>query len=457
MGPANATNASLTDILPTGITFNSFTASQGTYTSGTGLWSIGVLAKNSSATLTLTGTVTAAGGTTITNTNSALSATQIDPFPGNNNRSANLIVRNTIDLAINKSHNGSFRIGGTGTFIIEVTNTGSTNVYGLVTVKDTLPAGLTVSSAAGTGWACNAASPLTCTYTIPSGSPLAPDASLTPITLVVNVSSAFAPGNISNTATLTFTNDSQGANNTSTDTAVLAKQADLRVVKSVSNLVPLAGDPLKYTLVVTNLGPDAASNTILTDLLPANLTYNSHNTTQGTYTLANGQWAIGVLAYGASATLTINTHVNSGLPPGTYLTNAAVNLYSDQYDLVPANNASVVYSLVIEPTAVEVASFYAVRQIFTEVQLKWSLTPGISAVGFNLYRSASLYGLFTRMNDNMIPVEPGRYDYDFTDTLTKPGSTYYYKLEVIGTDMQPTSFRILEFGDSVIFLPMMSR
>ena len=456
-GPSNATNASLTDALPAGLTYNSYTASQGTYTSGTGVWAIGSLAKNAAATLTLTATVTAAVGTAITNTNSALAATEVDPFPGNNTRSTGLTVRYATDLAINKSHTGGFRIGGTGTFTLLVSNAGSANATGLVTVNDTLSAGLTVSSATGAGWTCNAASPLVCTYAIPVGTPLVPGASLNPITLVVNVSGALAPGPIQNTATLTFAGDSLAGNNTSTDTAVLAAQADLRVVKSVSNLVPRAGDALTYTVVVTNLGPDAASNTILTDFLPANLTYNSHTVTQGSYTLANGQWAIGALALNATATLTINTHVNGGLPAGTYLTNEAASLQSDQYDPVPANNALAVYSLVIAPTAVEVASFQATRQASLNVQLQWSLAPVLSVAGFNLYRGPSLYGPYTRLNASLIPAEPGRYHYDFSDTLIMPGSTSYYKVEVIGTDMQPTSFRLLVFSDFGAFLPVLHK
>jgi Domain of unknown function DUF11 len=64
---SDATNASLTDALPAGLTYVSYTASQGTYDTGAHVWTIGSLAKNATATLTLTATVTAGGGTTITN------------------------------------------------------------------------------------------------------------------------------------------------------------------------------------------------------------------------------------------------------------------------------------------------------------------------------------------------------------------------------------------------------
>jgi choice-of-anchor A domain-containing protein/uncharacterized repeat protein (TIGR01451 family) len=50
-GPSNATNVKVTDVLPAGLVYQSATASQGTYAPGTGLWTVGSLAKSASATL----------------------------------------------------------------------------------------------------------------------------------------------------------------------------------------------------------------------------------------------------------------------------------------------------------------------------------------------------------------------------------------------------------------------
>ncbi|MDI6050787.1 DUF11 domain-containing protein, partial [Flavobacterium sp. XS2P24] len=60
-GPSSATGVSVTDALPAGYTFVSSTASTGTYTSGTGVWSVGTLANGASATLNITATVNATG------------------------------------------------------------------------------------------------------------------------------------------------------------------------------------------------------------------------------------------------------------------------------------------------------------------------------------------------------------------------------------------------------------
>lgn len=82
-GPLQATNVSLTDLLPTGLTAtgSNGTVSQGSYNSSSGLWTVGTLNNGATATLTLSGTVNAGtGGTTITNTTTAAATSdQSDP------------------------------------------------------------------------------------------------------------------------------------------------------------------------------------------------------------------------------------------------------------------------------------------------------------------------------------------------------------------------------------------
>ena len=61
-GPQNATNVTVADQLPAGLTFVSSTPSGSTtYNSGTGVWTVGTLASGANATLQITATVTTAG------------------------------------------------------------------------------------------------------------------------------------------------------------------------------------------------------------------------------------------------------------------------------------------------------------------------------------------------------------------------------------------------------------
>jgi uncharacterized repeat protein (TIGR01451 family) len=82
LGPNNATGVQVSDLLPSGLAFVSATPSAGTaYTVGTGVWDIGNLAVNATATLRIVATVT--GTTKVTNVASRLAGTPPDIDPGN--------------------------------------------------------------------------------------------------------------------------------------------------------------------------------------------------------------------------------------------------------------------------------------------------------------------------------------------------------------------------------------
>ncbi len=102
-GPANATGVAVTDRLPAGLTFVSATPSQGTYAPGTGVWTVGNVAVNGSATLQVTATVTTTNP--ITNTAQVTASDQPDPdsTPNNNNG-------NEDDLATASIGGPSFRL-----------------------------------------------------------------------------------------------------------------------------------------------------------------------------------------------------------------------------------------------------------------------------------------------------------------------------------------------------------
>src|SRR5207237_122900 len=76
-GPNSASTVQVTDALPAGLTFLTATPSQGTYSSGTGLWTVGTLASAASATLTLTAKVVSPGAQT--NSATVSHADQYDP------------------------------------------------------------------------------------------------------------------------------------------------------------------------------------------------------------------------------------------------------------------------------------------------------------------------------------------------------------------------------------------
>jgi len=120
---------------------------------------------------------------------------------------------------------------------------------------------------------------------------------------------------LTNTVTVSATEtDTDASNDTaSADLQVNCSNTpsvDLVLTKTVSNTNVVSGDTTAYTLTVSNAGPDAATGVAVTDQLPAGVTYSTHNASQGTYDNNTGIWAVGDLANGANATLTIDVSVD---------------------------------------------------------------------------------------------------------------------------------------------------
>ena len=93
-----------------------------------------------------------------------------------------------------------------------------------------------------------------------------------------------------------------------------ASGGDLGLTKTVSNPRPNVGDTVTFTVTLTNPGPLAASGVVVTDALPSGLAYVSSTTTAGSYNPNTGTWAVGSVAAGATATLTISAGVTGCTP-----------------------------------------------------------------------------------------------------------------------------------------------
>jgi uncharacterized repeat protein (TIGR01451 family) len=123
-------------------------------------------------------------------------------------------------------------------------------------------------------------------------------------------------------------------------TAVALPQGDLSVAKSAPPSTPPDAD-VTFLVMLANGGPDAAENVVLTDNLPAPLTFVSLVQDSGppmscgvsTCTLAS-------FPAGATATFSLTGHVPPGTPGGTEITNivsvSADNDPSDENDVASA-------------------------------------------------------------------------------------------------------------------------
>ncbi|NLE62345.1 MAG: hypothetical protein GX612_00715, partial [Bacteroidales bacterium] len=70
----------------------------------------------------------------------------------------------------------------------------------------------------------------------------------------------------------------------------------------------------------------------------------------------------------------------------------------------------------------------------TSICLSWSITTSSKIKGYNLYRSDNSLGLYTKINDNIIPYST------FLDEDLTPLTYYYYKLTVIDTNGNESDF-----------------
>ena len=178
-----------------------------------------------------------------------------------------IVIDNDVfaDLAITKTHVGNFGIGVPNNYTITVSNVGVPPLLDLtaadvVTVVDTLPAGLNYVSATGTGWTCSFAGTLSCTHP----GPLAKGNSLPPITLTVTPT---ITGTVTNTATVSSTvPDNITLNNTASDPTTITPPI-LTVLKSASVASANPGTVITYTVQVNNTGAGAATTVSQDDAL----------------------------------------------------------------------------------------------------------------------------------------------------------------------------------------------
>jgi LPXTG-site transpeptidase (sortase) family protein len=338
-GPSNSSGVVVNDLLPAGLTYVSSVPSAGTtYVSGTGDWTIGALANGANATLSITATVT--GTTAAINTATKTAETETDPVAGNNSASVT-VTGQSADIAIAKTvSNATPNLGTNVTFTITATNNGPSTATGVV-VTDLLPVGLAYVSSTPSG---------VTTYNSGTGAwtigTLTNGANAT-LTIVATDNSTSA---LTNTATKTAENQPDPvAGNNSASATVSGQSADIAIAKTASTLTPNFGANVVFTITATNNGPSAASGVVVTDLLPAGLTFVSAAPSAGTtYVAGTGLWTIGGLANGASATLGITATVNTS----AVTTNTATKTAENQPDPVAGNNSA---SAIITPVAADIA------------------------------------------------------------------------------------------------------
>jgi len=219
-------------------------------------------------------------------------------------------------------------------YTITYSNIGNAAEPGTVTVVDTLPAGLVFDSAS-----------------------VAPVVNGQVLTWTFNGLAAATSGTIEMTATVdvgvgenaaltnnvNITGPSEQAaaknNNAASWTTTTLGPADTNVSTNLSGAVP-PGAQFQFTINYQNTGQDDATDTTITDVLPAGVTILSEDSPDATWdgvTTGTVTWDVGTLAPNASGTIVVTAQLASNVAVGTALTNA-ISITVPANDPTPTNN-----------------------------------------------------------------------------------------------------------------------
>ncbi len=288
-GPSDARGLVVTDTLPPEATFVGASGG-GSVAAGVVQWpEVALLAAGDSIAWTLDVAWDPAAVGTVGQV-AAVTAETVDPTPGDGRVSFATDLVAAADLSVALSGPVADTAGTEASWTVAATNAGPSTATG-VEVVDTLPAGLTGVSVSGGGvvdgevvrWVVGE---------------LAPGASTAGYTVTATIP-AGATGALTHRAGVTATTvDPEPADNHADFTTTVLAAADLSVATS-GPLTASPGDTITFTVSVSNAGPSAATEVVVTDTLPADFALVSV-TGGGTHSAGVIQWDVGTLAPGAA-------------------------------------------------------------------------------------------------------------------------------------------------------------
>ncbi|WP_229052362.1 isopeptide-forming domain-containing fimbrial protein [Aeromicrobium sp. Leaf350] len=331
-GPSTATDVTITDVLPTYLTFVG-TGSDATCSAAGQTVTcerpdeLGVGADEA---WELDLRVRVASGYTGDIENTASVTATEDPT-GDDDTDSNTPDQRS-DLTIEKSHTGEVVAGGDVTYTVEVTNDGPSDEPGPLEVVDTVPAGLTFTGGpddgpGDDGWSCEAGTGADAGTVLCARTDGLTSGDSTSLDLTFTVASDAGPSTLTNRVQVDGQNtDPTPGNNVALDPTDVVDRVDLTVTKQARVASVDAGAPVTWDVVVTNAGPSDADSVTVTDTLPAGLSLVSVSGTgwtcpdpgPGSFTCSRP-----TLAPGAAPTLTVVTTVGSGVAPGSTILNTA--------------------------------------------------------------------------------------------------------------------------------------
>jgi uncharacterized repeat protein (TIGR01451 family) len=338
IGPDDAATVLLTDVLPAGMTFVSFTQNNGPAfacttpmpgdSSGQVSCSAALFAAGASANFTFVANIPLMTGPGVTFTNTATVTSQtFDPNDENNSSTVSTTTPPPpqADLGVTKNGPSTALPDTDVTYTITLTNAGPSTAT-TVALNDKLPGTMTfVSLQQTSGPALSCSTP-----GIGAGGTI----NCTAATLAAGTTATFQltghiPPNTGsgttfpNTATVTSDQDPNDENNAAT-TLLTVASSDLGITKSAPAMAT-SGTDMAFVITMTNNGPDVADTAQFTDPLDSGLTFVSivQNSgpgatcaTPAVNTNGTVSCSVGTLNNGASAQFTLTVHIATNpVPP----------------------------------------------------------------------------------------------------------------------------------------------
>lgn len=337
-GPSTATGITISDVLPSNVTFVSATDNAGgtpAQSAGSVTDAIASLASGGSVTLSIVVTTTSATAASITD-NASVSATTPDSNTSNDSSSVTTAVTPVTDLQVGMTATpSSVGAGQNVTYNITAKNNGPSQATG-VTLTDLLPANVSVVSVT----ASQGTTSQTSTSVIASLGALGPNVSAT--LQIVVMTTPTNPPSITNTISIAGAQtDPDTTNNSQSQTTTVTPAADLAITIAPPTSPVLVNQNITYNLTATNNGPSSVPDAVVTDTLPAGVTFVSGTDSLGhTLTDVGGVVTdtIGTLPSGGAATLTITVQATT---PDSDVNSASI-ASATVADPTPTNNNSLV-------------------------------------------------------------------------------------------------------------------
>ncbi len=334
-GPSTATGVSITLPLPAGASYAGAAGSGWACTPGSGSLTCnlgGSLGVNAGSNLTVHMLVNADQTGSLAAT-ATLSAAENDANPGNNADSETTSVTRSADLSVTLGDSPDPVIAGTTlTYTLNIQNAGPSTATA-ITLTQVLPPGVSYVNGSGTGWACTPGSGnVSCSL-----ASLGVGAAST-LTVAVTVNPGeHGPLNSSASVGASEPDPASGNNSSSTSTGV-SRQADVSLTIADAPDPVAAGGELTYTFTIQNLGPSFAEAVTLTDVLPAEVTYQRYSSADWICGHAGGTFSCDPRQLAPGYSGTIEMVVTVSITQGTLSNQVTVG--SSTPDATPANNTA---------------------------------------------------------------------------------------------------------------------